>query len=127
MSAARDATNSAIAHRIQQDQSSDDVVVIILRRIFDRLTNQRRRRHVNDRIGALLFQRLAKLVCLEQVAFNKIGAVNNGAAMSFGKIVVDHNFVAVFYQFFCDDTSDVPCAARYKYPHAFPLKSFRQD
>src|SRR5690348_13589863 len=77
---------------------------------------------MNDRIGSPVLQCLAKLVCVEQIAFNKIGAVNNGAAMSFAQIVVDHNFVAIFYEFFGYDTADVPRAARYKYPHAFPLE-----
>jgi len=43
----------------------------------------------------LLVQRLTQLVCVEQIAFNKSGAVNNGAAMSYGEIVVDDHVVAI--------------------------------
>src|SRR5215813_10076960 len=76
-------------------------------------------------IDAIVVQCLAKLVCFKKIAFNKTGAVNNGAAMTFGKIVVDHNFVAVVYQFFRDDTADVSRAARYQNTHAFPLEKFK--
>src|SRR5215213_10089515 len=79
---------------------------------------------MNDRIDAIVVQCLAKLVCFKKVAFNKTGAVNNGAAMAFGEIVVDHNFVAVVDQFFRDYTADVSCAARYENPHDLPLDFF---
>ena len=95
--------------------------MIILRRRCHRFTDERKRGHVNHRLDPV--ERLAQLFCFEQISFDQARAFDNCIAMALGKIIVDHDFVAVVHQLLGNDTPDVSGAAGYKHLHLLFLES----
>jgi hypothetical protein len=69
------------------------------------------------RFGAMVVQRLAQLVRVEQISLEKARAFDHRVTMSLREIVVHHHFVAIVYQLFANNTSDVSGAAGYENLH----------
>jgi hypothetical protein len=77
---------------------------------------------VDHGLDRTALQRLAQCDGIEQISVDEGRAGHDGAAMPFDKIVEDNYLMPVVYQFFSDDTADVPCASGNKHTHATNLQ-----
>src|SRR6185503_10837846 len=94
------------------------VAAIVFRGLRYRFSYERVGSHVNHGFDSMLSERLRERVTIKQVALNKRCIRRDCRAMTFVQAIVDDDFVPVAREFFTDNASDVPGAARHKRSHS---------